>query len=95
MAGQIQKALGLKNCFAFDMSAACSGYVYAMNTATALIESGQSKNILIVCSEKLTKDINWKDRGTAIFIWRCSHSFFNNISRRRKRSFGYRYAKRT
>ena len=62
MAGQIQKALGLKNCFAFDMSAACSGYVYAMNTATALIESGQSKNILIVCSEKLTKDINWKDR---------------------------------
>lgn len=68
MAGQIQKALGLKNCFAFDMSAACSGYVYAMNTATALIESGQSKNILIVCSEKLTKDINWKDRGTAILF---------------------------
>ncbi|WP_432632557.1 3-oxoacyl-ACP synthase III family protein [Brachyspira sp.] len=68
MAGQIQKALGLKHCFALDMSAACSGYVYAMNTVTALIESGQSKNVLIVCSEKLTKDINWKDRGTAILF---------------------------
>ena len=68
MAGQIQKALGLKNCFALDFSAACSGYVYAMNTVTALIESGQSKNVLIVCSEKLTKDINWKDRGTAILF---------------------------
>ena len=68
MAGQIQKALGLKHCFALDFSAACSGYVYAMNTVTALIESGQSKNVLIVCSEKLTKDINWKDRGTAILF---------------------------
>ena len=68
MAGQIQKALGLKHCFALDFSAACSGYVYAMNTVTALIESWQSKNVLIVCSEKLTKDINWKDRGTAILF---------------------------
>ena len=68
MAAQIQKALGLKHCFALDFSAACSGYVYAMNTVTALIESGQSKNVLIVCSEKLTKDINWKDRGTAILF---------------------------
>lgn len=68
MAGQLQKTLGLNHCFALDMSAACSGYIYALNTATALIESGQSENILIVCSEKLTKDINWEDRGTAILF---------------------------
>ena len=68
MAGQLQNALGLKNCFAFDLSAACSGYVYALNTATSLIESGQCKNVLIVSAEKLTKDINWKDRGTAILF---------------------------
>ncbi|MEI0700945.1 beta-ketoacyl-ACP synthase III [Brachyspira intermedia] len=68
MAGQLQKALGLKHCFALDLSAACSGYIYALNTATSLIESGQCKNVLIVSSEKLTKDINWKDRGTAILF---------------------------
>uniref|UniRef100_UPI003F4B904B 3-oxoacyl-ACP synthase III family protein n=1 Tax=Brachyspira catarrhinii TaxID=2528966 RepID=UPI003F4B904B len=68
MAGQLQKTLGLKHCFALDLSAACSGYIYALNTATSLIESGQCKNVLIVCSEKLTKDINWKDRGTAILF---------------------------
>ncbi|WP_295158798.1 beta-ketoacyl-ACP synthase III [uncultured Brachyspira sp.] len=68
MAGQLQNTLGLKNCFALDLSAACSGYIYALNTATSLIESGQCKNILIVSSEKLTKDINWKDRGTAILF---------------------------
>lgn len=68
MAGQIQNALGLKNCFAFDLSAACSGYVYALNTASSLIESEQCKNVLIVSCEKLTKDVNWKDRGTAILF---------------------------
>lgn len=68
MAGQLQKTLGLKHCFALDLSAACSGYIYALNTATSLIESGQCKNVLIVSSEKLTKDINWKDRGTAILF---------------------------
>ncbi|WP_300711631.1 beta-ketoacyl-ACP synthase III [uncultured Brachyspira sp.] len=68
MAGQLQNTLGLKNCFALDLSAACSGYIYALNTATSLIESGQCKNVLIVSSEKLTKDINWKDRGTAILF---------------------------
>ena len=68
MAGQLQKTLGLNHCFALDLSAACSGYIYALNTATSLIESGQCKNVLIVCSEKLTKDINWKDRGTAILF---------------------------
>ena len=68
MAGQLQKTLGLNHCFALDLSAACSGYIYALNTAASLIESGQCKNVLIVCSEKLTKDINWKDRGTAILF---------------------------
>ncbi len=68
MAGQLQKTLGLKHCFAVDLSAACSGYIYSLNTATALIESGQCRNVLIVSSEKLTKDINWNDRGTAILF---------------------------
>ena len=68
MAGQLQKILGLKHCFALDLSAACSGYIYCLNTATALIESGQCKNVLIVSSEKLSRDVNWKDRSTAILF---------------------------
>lgn len=73
-AGLIQKHLGLKHCFAFDSAAACSGYIYSLNTATALIESGECKNVLIVASEKLTKDINWKDRGTAILFGDAAHA---------------------
>ena len=64
----IQNALGLKNCFSLDLSAACSGYVYSINTATALIESGVCTNVLVIAIEKITKDVNWNDRSTAILF---------------------------
>lgn len=67
-AGLIQKHLGLKNCFTFDLSAACSGYIYSLNTAASLIESGDAKNVLIVAAEKLTKDTDFDDRSTAILF---------------------------
>lgn len=67
-AGLIQNALNLKNCFTFDLSAACSGYIYSLNTATSLIESGMCKNVLLVAVEKITKDVNYEDRGTAILF---------------------------
>ena len=52
-AGLVQKAFNIKNsCLAFDISAACSGYIYALNTAASLIESG----------------VNWEDRTTAILF---------------------------
>lgn len=79
-AGMIQNALGLKHCFAFDSAAACSGYIYALNTATVLIESGECKNVLIVASEKLTKDINWQDRGTAILFGDAAHALLISSS---------------
>lgn len=74
-AGLIQNALGLKNCLTFDIMAACSGYVYSLNTAAALIESEEAKNVLVVTAEKLSKDVNWTDRGTAILFGDAASAF--------------------
>lgn len=68
-AGLIQKEFSIKNsCLAFDISAACSGYIYALNTATSLVESGECKKVLIVATEKCSDIINWDDRSTAILF---------------------------
>ena len=68
-AGLVQKAFNIKNsCLAFDISAACSGYIYALNTAASLIESGECKKVLIVAAEKCSDILNWEDRGTAILF---------------------------
>ncbi|WP_297286308.1 beta-ketoacyl-ACP synthase III [uncultured Brachyspira sp.] len=68
-AGLIQKEFNIKNsCLAFDISAACSGYIYALNTAASLIESGECKKVLIVAAEKCSDIVNWEDRSTAILF---------------------------
>ncbi|MGE4317274.1 MAG: beta-ketoacyl-ACP synthase III [Deferribacterales bacterium] len=66
---RVQSNLGIKsNCFAFDMAAACSGFLYAMKNADALIRAGSAKNILVIGSEHLTACIDWRDRGTCILF---------------------------
>ncbi|KLI58904.1 beta-ketoacyl-ACP synthase III [Brachyspira hyodysenteriae] len=68
-AGLIQKSFNIKNsCLAFDISAACSGYIYALNTAASLIESGECKKVLIIAAEKCSDILNWEDRTTAILF---------------------------
>lgn len=68
-AGLIQKAFNIKNsCLAFDISAACSGYIYALNTAASLIESKECKKVLIIATEKCSDILNWEDRTTAILF---------------------------
>ena len=68
-AGLIQKAFNVKNsCLSFDISAACSGYIYALITAASLIESGECKKVLIVAAEKCSDILNWEDRTTAILF---------------------------
>ncbi len=64
----IQNSLKINNCITLDLSAACSGYIYALNTASPLIESGQCESILILSSEKYSDIVNWQDRGTAILF---------------------------
>ena len=56
--------LGLKNAFAFDLQAACCGFLYLMETAAALIASGRHKKIIIVGADKMSSMVNYQDRAT-------------------------------
>ncbi len=64
----ISNKLGLPNVTAFDISAACTGFVYILSIAKAFIESGMKKNILIVGAEKLSAITDYSDRGTCILF---------------------------
>lgn len=64
----IATKLGLDKVPSFDLSAACTGFVYALSVARAFIESGMKKNILIVGAEKLSAITDYTDRGTCILF---------------------------
>lgn len=64
----IQEAIGAKNCWGFDLSAACSGFLFAINTGAKLIESGSYKKVLVVGADKMTSISNYKDRNTCILF---------------------------
>ncbi|RAX56603.1 3-oxoacyl-ACP synthase [Helicobacter monodelphidis] len=64
----IASALGIHDRPAFDISAACSGFIYLLSVAKAYIESGMAKNILIVGAEKVSSVLNPQDRGTYILF---------------------------
>jgi 3-oxoacyl-[acyl-carrier-protein] synthase-3 len=64
----IQAKIGAHNAFAFDVTAACAGFVYGFNMAALLIDSGQAKNILVVGAEILSPVLDWSDRNTCILF---------------------------
>lgn len=64
----IASKLGIKNVLAFDVSAACSGFVYILYLAKSLIESGVHKNILLIGAEKLSSVVDYTDRSTCILF---------------------------
>ncbi|MDR0408315.1 MAG: ketoacyl-ACP synthase III [Campylobacteraceae bacterium] len=64
----IASKLGIKNVLAFDVSAACSGFIYILYIAKSLIETGIHKNILIVGAEKLSGVVDYTDRSTCILF---------------------------
>ena len=65
---KIAKNLGINSVMAFDISAACTGFIYLLELAKSLIESGSKKNILIIGAEKLSKIVDWTDRTTCILF---------------------------
>ena len=65
---QVQAAVGAVNALAFDVNAACSGFLFALNTADAYLRTGLAKNALIIGSEVLSKLVDWKDRGSCILF---------------------------
>jgi 3-oxoacyl-[acyl-carrier-protein] synthase-3 len=64
----LQALLGASNAAAFDVAAACPGYVYALTVAEGLIASGQSRTVLVVGAEKLSTITDFQDRSTAILF---------------------------
>jgi len=64
----ISDKLGIKNVQAFDISAACSGFVYLLTVAKAFVESGMKKNVLIVGAEKFSSIVDYTDRSTCILF---------------------------
>jgi 3-oxoacyl-[acyl-carrier-protein] synthase 3 len=65
---KIAKNLGINAITAFDISAACTGFIYLLELAKSLIESGCKKNVLIIGAEKLSKIVDWTDRTTCILF---------------------------
>ena len=65
---KIAKKLGINTITAFDISAACTGFIYLLELAKSLIESGSKKNVLIIGAEKLSKIVDWTDRTTCILF---------------------------
>jgi len=64
----LQAILGAKNAAAFDVGAACSGFLYAINVAEGLVAAGQARRVLVVAAEKLSKIMDWTDRATAVLF---------------------------
>jgi len=64
----VQENLGAKNASAFDLSAACSGFVYALSMATAQIESGRIKKAVVIGAETLSRIVDWEDRNTCVLF---------------------------
>ncbi|MBI2743092.1 MAG: ketoacyl-ACP synthase III [Chlamydiales bacterium] len=64
----LQSLLKLPNAAAFDLQAACTGYVYGLSIAKSFVESGMYKNVLLVASEKLSSIVNYKDRNTCVLF---------------------------
>lgn len=64
----IQDQLGATKAGAFDLLAACTGFIFAMNMAAQSIRSGAIKNALVIGTETLSRFVNWQDRGTCILF---------------------------
>ncbi len=64
----LQERLGIKNCVAFDVQAACSGALFALSIADQYLKNGAAKTVLLVGSEICSRIVDWSDRGTCILF---------------------------
>lgn len=68
LAAKVQSAIGANKAFAFDISAACSGFVFALATADKLIASGAYQKGIVIGSETMSRTLDWQDRSTAVLF---------------------------
>ncbi len=64
----VQKEIGAKNAAAFDIGAACTGFIYGLTIAKQFIETGYYKHVLLVSSEAMSKAVDWTDRNTCVLF---------------------------
>jgi 3-oxoacyl-[acyl-carrier-protein] synthase-3 len=64
----VQNSLGAKHAWGFDLIAACSGFIYGINTAANLVMSGQNKKVLVIGADTMTRILNYKDRTTCVLF---------------------------
>lgn len=67
-AAKVQAALGMHGGFAFDVQAACSGFVFATTVANNFITTGQAKRALVIGAETFSRILDWEDRGTCVLF---------------------------
>ncbi len=68
VASSVQDRIGAKGAAAFDLSAACTGFIYGITTAQQFLQTGMYKHALVIGVEKLSKLINWEDRSTCVLF---------------------------
>jgi 3-oxoacyl-[acyl-carrier-protein] synthase-3 len=78
----VQDALGAVRAGAFDLSAACTGFIFALNMAAQAIRSGSIENALVIGSETLSRMVNWEDRTTCILFCDGAGAFVLQASER-------------
>jgi 3-oxoacyl-[acyl-carrier-protein] synthase-3 len=64
----IQEKIGAKNAYSFDISAACSGFLYALSIGTQFIEAGHHKKVVVVGTDKMSAIVNYRDRNTCVLF---------------------------
>jgi len=64
----VQEKIGAKNAFSFDISAACSGFVYALQVASQFVETGKYKKVVVIGVDKMSAITNYKDRNTCVLF---------------------------
>lgn len=67
-AALVQKRIGAVNAFGYDLSAACSGFVYALSTGSMMIESGRFKKVIVIGADKMSSIVDFTDRTTCILF---------------------------
>jgi 3-oxoacyl-[acyl-carrier-protein] synthase-3 len=67
-AARVQALLGITQGFAFDIAAACTGFVYALSVADALVRAGQCRCALVIGAEVFSRILDWTDRGTCVLF---------------------------
>jgi 3-oxoacyl-[acyl-carrier-protein] synthase-3 len=65
---EVQAAIGASRAAAFDVGAACSGWIYAVTVAEGLLATGTAETVLVIGGEVLTRIVNWKDRNTCVLF---------------------------